>query len=55
MGGAGERLIVYCPDNNLIIHDLYEPYSYEPYVDERNVQDDDWYNYDRPRFPAKSV
>lgn len=41
-------------DNNLIVQgDYYNPYIYDPYVDDTFLMDYDSYHY-RPRFPAKS-
>jgi osmotically-inducible protein OsmY len=40
-------------DNNLVVHDDYDRYIYDPYVDDNYLHDYDWYHY-RPRFPAKS-
>ncbi|MEJ2024005.1 MAG: BON domain-containing protein [Deltaproteobacteria bacterium] len=40
-------------DNNLVVVQNYDVYTYDPYVDHGNYYDDYWYDY-RPRFPAKS-
>jgi osmotically-inducible protein OsmY len=39
--------------NHLIVQKDYDPYLYNPYVDEWYLYDNDWFNH-RPRFPSKS-
>lgn len=41
-------------DNNLIVQKYYDPFIYDPFVDESYLYDYDWYQYSRPRYPAKS-
>lgn len=39
--------------NHLMVQKDYDPYLYNPYVDEWYLYDNDWFNH-RPRFPSKS-
>jgi osmotically-inducible protein OsmY len=40
-------------DNNLVVQEDYDPFTYDPYVDESSVYGYDWYDY-TPAYPAKS-